>query len=65
MTCDKRAYKSKHHAREAVRTMGNSVRVYRCEDCGHWHTTKQRYGGPWRREQKRKRYNEKVNKALE
>jgi hypothetical protein len=40
--CDKRPYKNKHSAREAVRTMGSSIRVYWCDDCRAYHTTKDR-----------------------
>jgi hypothetical protein len=40
--CEKRGYPSKRAARQAVRTMGSSVRVYWCADCRQYHTTKDR-----------------------
>lgn len=44
--CDKRPYTNKHKAREAVREMGNTVRVYLCDDCHLYHVTKDRGGNP-------------------
>lgn len=44
--CEKRGYHSKHKAREAVRSMGNTVRVYECEECHRFHVTKDRSGNP-------------------
>lgn len=44
MTCEKRSFPSKHAARAAVKTMGNTVRVYLCENCHSFHTTKERGG---------------------
>jgi hypothetical protein len=40
--CEKQKYTSKRQAREAVRTMGNSVRVYYHLECGWYHVTKDR-----------------------
>lgn len=42
--CSKTPYTSAHRARESVRGMGHSVRVYRCNECAGspWHVTKQR-----------------------
>lgn len=45
MTCEKRSFPSKHAARAAVKTMGNTVRVYLCENCHQYHNTKER--GDW------------------
>lgn len=44
-TCTKRGFKSRKAAHQAVRGMGNSVRVYVCDSCGLFHNTKERYGG--------------------
>lgn len=40
--CEKIGYTSRHQARVAVRTMGNSVRVYYHLTCGYYHVTKER-----------------------
>lgn len=40
--CDKQRYTSKRQARLAVRTMGNSIRVYYHLECGYFHVTKER-----------------------
>ncbi len=43
--CGKKVYRSKRDAHEAVRKMGNSVRVYPCPECpGSYHVTKDREG---------------------
>lgn len=41
--CEKRPFGSKHAAHAAMQTMGQSVRVYICHDCGKYHVTKSRY----------------------
>ena len=43
--CEKDRFGSKHQARRAVKTMGNTIRAYRCEECGWVHVTKQRKRG--------------------
>lgn len=43
--CNKRAFGSVAAAHAAVAGMGNSVRVYRCDECFKLHVTKERYGG--------------------
>lgn len=40
--CEKIRYVSKHQARQAVRRMGNSIRVYFHLECGYYHVTKER-----------------------
>ena len=42
--CDKRGYPNRHKARQAVRTMSATVRVYWCDECHQYHTTKDRGG---------------------
>ena len=42
--CTKHGYTSPHDARTKGANMGNSFRVYLCEECKLWHITKQRYG---------------------
>lgn len=44
MACEKRAFPGKKSARKAVASMHNSVRVYRCDECGAYHVTKERNG---------------------
>jgi hypothetical protein len=58
--CEKRAYSNAHAARRANKAMGNSIRVYSCENCGQLHVTKERYGySDWndRNHPKRKKMN--------
>ncbi len=40
MVCEKRAFESKRHAHDSVRTLSHTVRVYLCEDCGYYHVAK-------------------------
>lgn len=60
MDCNKTPYRSAHHAREAVRKMGNSIRVYYCKQCHAHHVTKMRDASEmidsksWRVKKKRK-----------
>lgn len=42
--CGKRIFGSKKHAREAIRQMHETVRVYWCKECKGFHTTQERYG---------------------
>lgn len=44
MACDKRTFSSKNQAHRAVQTMGQTIRVYYCEECRGYHTTKERGG---------------------
>lgn len=41
--CEKRVYRSKKHAREAVMKMHETIRVYWCTNCRGYHTTQERY----------------------
>lgn len=45
-SCNKRAYTSEKKAREAIKAMGNTVRVYFCPNCHWYHVTKEKYGKP-------------------
>jgi NMD protein affecting ribosome stability and mRNA decay len=40
--CDKRGFPSKQSARKSIQEMKDSVRVYFCEDCHLYHTTRER-----------------------
>lgn len=44
MECTKIGYKSTRSAHQAVKAMGNTVRVYRCPNCHQFHVTKERGG---------------------
>lgn len=48
MPCEtgKKCYPSKHNARESVKHMGQSVRVYPCGKCNFFHVTKEQFGKP-------------------
>ena len=35
-------YTNKHAARKAMKYAGTTIRVYRCDDCGGVHVTKER-----------------------
>ena len=60
-SCDKRAYSSKGSARQAVQYMHETIRVYWCDECAGYHTTKERNGKAsknsrsWRAYEDRKR----------
>lgn len=53
--CEKRGYTNEHAARRANKAMGNTIRPYRCEECGKIHVTKERYNRAWSRPQKRRK----------
>lgn len=42
MECDKKRFSGKRSARQSVKSMHHSIRVYRCENCGYYHVTKER-----------------------
>lgn len=44
MACEKRAFTSKKQAHNAVREMGQTIRVYYHEECHAFHVTKERGG---------------------
>lgn len=52
--CEKRAYTNAHKARRQNKAMGNSIRVYPCENCGKLHVTKERYGYSPKRDRARR-----------
>lgn len=41
--CNKRQYGSVKAAKQACQTLDHTMRVYECDDCGKYHTTKRDY----------------------
>lgn len=44
MTCTKHVYRSRTHAKQATKVLGNRTRAYFCVDCSGWHITNQDKG---------------------